>query len=80
MGVKSRKLNVRHVNGYPLDCRRENRVVRMVQKRLRNKRKAKLIKGEPPTSQFKGVRWEWSTKMWCAQIAAAEAYDEAARR
>jgi hypothetical protein len=96
MGVIEGDLNVRHVNDDPLDCRRENLVVRTIQQRLRNTRKKKLIKGRPPTSRFKGVYWETQTKRWRAcigldgkskrlgrfgdEIAAAEAYDEAARK
>jgi hypothetical protein len=96
MGVRDRKVNVRHVNGDPLDCRRENLVVRTVRQRARNTRKIERINGRPPTSRFKGVCWEWATKMWRAQIgvpgrkerlgrfeseiAAARAYDEAAQR
>ncbi len=33
MGIKSKKFNVRHVNGDGLDCRRENLVVRTIKQR-----------------------------------------------
>jgi AP2 domain len=95
MGITSRKFNVRHVNGDALDCRRENLVVRTIKQRSRNARKMKSINGRPPTSRFKGVYWEKAKEKWRArisadakvywlgrfrdEIAAAEAYDEAAR-
>ena len=95
MGVTDSGLNVRHVNGDPLDCRRENLVVRTIKQRTRNMRKAATHFGQPCTSRFKGVYWEWRTKRWRAaihldkkkrylgrfgdEIAAAQAYDEAAR-
>ncbi len=95
MGVTEAGINVRHMNGDALDCRRANLVLRTVQQRTRNNRKIKMIKGRPPTSRFKGVFWETATKRWRARIrvdgktrglgrfgdetAAAMAYDEAAR-
>ena len=95
MGITDGDSNVRHRNGDGLDCRRENLMVCTVQQRLRNKRKVMMIKGRPSTSQFKGVYWEKWTKKWRAcikvdgktrrlgrftdQIAAAVAYDEAAK-
>jgi hypothetical protein len=95
MGVSGSESNVRHVNGDPLDCRRANLVVRTVRQRCRNARKAAAIKGRSPSSRFKGVHFEWQTKRWRARIrvdgkdyqlgrfgdelAAAVAYDEAAR-
>jgi transposase len=96
LGVTEDGLNVRHRNGDPLDCRRENLVTRTIAQRVRNARKMKAIKGRPPTSRFKGVHWERQTKGWRArigmdgktrqlgrfrdEIAAAVAYDEAARQ
>jgi transposase len=95
MGVTEAGLNVRHVNGDPLDCRRANLVVRTIKQRTRNMRKAATHCGQPCTSRFKGVFWEWRTKRWRAaihvarkkrnlgrfhdELAAAQAYDEAAR-
>jgi hypothetical protein len=95
MGIEDGKQNVRHVNGDALDCRRENLVVRTIKQRARNARKIKAINGRAPTSRFKGVHWETQTKAWRAkiqangksinlgrfgdEIAAAGAYDEAAR-
>jgi hypothetical protein len=96
MGVTDPALNVRHVSDDPLDCRRENLVVRTVKQRVRNARKRKSVNGKPTTSRFKGVHWETQTKMWRAgirmdgktrrlgrfrdEIAAALAYDETARQ
>jgi hypothetical protein len=96
LGVADGAMNVRHANGDALDCRRANLVVRTVKQRVQNKRKVRSVKGQPPTSQFKGVFWETWTKKWRAvikaegknrnlgrfgdQVAAAQAYDEAARK
>lgn len=95
MGVTETRANVRHRNEDPLDCRRENLAVRTVAERVRNKRKVRAVNGRPPTSRFKGVFWETWTGRWRAtircgdvqrqlgrfdcELAAAEAYDEAAR-
>ena len=95
MGVEGAGFNVRHLNDDPLDCRRENLVVRTIRQRTRNMRKAMSIKGRPPTSRFKGVYWHKATKRWQAritvdgkdrrlgrfgdEISAAVAYDEAAQ-
>ena len=96
MGVTEAGFNVRHVNSDALDCRRENLVVRTVKQRSYNARKVRAIKGRPTTSRFKGVHWETQTKGWRAkivvdgknrslgrfgdEIAAAVAYDDAARQ
>jgi hypothetical protein len=96
LGVTDANVNVRHLNGDALDCRRANLVVRTIQQRTRNMRKAAAINGRPPTSRFKGVHWSNDRKAWRAaihigtkkrylgaytdEIAAAVAYDEAARQ
>ena len=88
-------VQVGHLNGDPLDCRRANLVVRTIQQRTFGMRKMRSRKGQPCTSRFKGVFFESWTKKWRAnievdgkkrslgrfgdEIAAAQAYDEAAR-
>lgn len=95
LGASETNDNVRHANSDPLDCRRDNLVVRTVRERARNARKPRTHNGQPCTSRFKGVYWEAWTSKWRAHIkaegrdirlgrfhdelAAAEAYDEAAR-
>jgi hypothetical protein len=95
MGITDAGLNVRHVNGDALDCRRANLVVRTIKQRTRNMRKPATHCGQPCTSRFKGVYWHARMKRWRAaihvarkkrylgrfhdEIAAAQAYDEAAR-
>lgn len=96
MGVAEEGMNVGHVNGDTLDCRRENLVVRTIRQRTQGTRKMKAVKGRPCSSRFKGVSWDAWAKKWRAQIqsegrtyrlgrfddeiAAAEAYDEAAKQ
>jgi hypothetical protein len=88
-------LQVGHVNGDPLDCRRVNLFARTIAQRSYGTRKMRSVKGRPCTSRFKGVSFESQTKKWKAaivldgktrrlgrfnnEIAAAQAYDEAAR-
>lgn len=83
-----------HINGNGLDNRRAN--LRPVQslENNRNSRKPKSFRGRLPTSKYKGVsmhqgRWRSCIKvsyrqvhlgMFAAEIDAALAYDEAARR
>lgn len=95
MGIADKAMNVGHLNGDPLDCRRVNLVVRTIQQRTRSARKMKGVKGRPCSSRFKGVCWDSWTDKWRAtivvdgvtkrlgrygdEVAAAQAYDEAAR-
>jgi transposase len=96
MGVTDRNQNIGHRNGDPLDCRRENLIVRTITQRSRGNRKMKKINGRPPTSKYKGVFWDTWAGKWRArinvgeknyslgrfhdEIEAAECYDIAARR
>ncbi|HSI34284.1 MAG: AP2 domain-containing protein [Phycisphaerae bacterium] len=82
-------------NDDPLDCRRENLVVRSLTDTRANARKQATFCGRPCTSRFKGVCWDERRGRWIArikkdrvtrqigsfrdEIAAAQAYDEAAR-
>jgi hypothetical protein len=96
MGVTDPSLTVMHVNDDPLDCRRENLVLRTFSERSGAARKQRTYRGRQCTSRYKGVCWSEEKGKWVAQIkmegrhrclgyfddeiAAAEAYDEAAIR
>lgn len=98
MGVTeqpSDEIQVAHINGDPLDCRRENLIVQTITQRVVSGRKRRTHHGKPCSSKYKGVSWHPQTGRWRAQIRAegkthhlgtfynevdaAEAYDEAAR-
>jgi hypothetical protein len=95
LGLSGTEWRVGHRNGDPLDCRRENLVARTRSECGGNMRKARTICGRPPSSRFKGVCWSKKREKWVVyikkdqvnryvgsfhdEIAAAEAYDEAAR-
>ena len=84
-----------HRNGDALDCRRANLVVRDPTEHCGHARKRRSAAGVPCTSRFKGVSRAEKKRKWSAQIthygrtrrlgyfedeiAAAQAYDEAAR-
>jgi hypothetical protein len=97
MGMTSdQEHHIGHRNDDPLDCRRENLVLRTKTDTHANHRKQATFRGRPCTSRFKGVwrderrgRWVASIKKnrvqhWLGsfrdEIAAAQAYDEAARQ
>jgi hypothetical protein len=87
--------HIGHRNDDPLDCRRANLVLRSLTETAANKRKQATFRGRPCTSRFKGVfldkrRGTWVAKIkkdrvsrglgsFDTEIAAAMAYDEAAR-
>jgi hypothetical protein len=89
------EFHIGHRNDDPLDCRRANLVVRTLTDTAANKRKQATFRGRPCTSRFKGVCWIERSGKWFAsikkdrvkrrlgyfrdEIAAAQAYDEAAR-
>lgn len=86
---------ITHVNGNPLDCRRDNLVITTPDKVTRRVYKILHRSGRPTSSRFKGVYWSEREGKWQAQIRvddrtrrlglfddeedAAFAYDEAAR-
>lgn len=95
LGPDDRAIRITHANGNPLDCRRENLVVRKAETITRACFKILHRSGRPTTSRFKGVCWVERAGMWQAQIRiddkpkkigffddeedAAHAYDQAAR-
>jgi hypothetical protein len=96
MGITCTEMQVGHINGDPLDCRRENLVVRTVAERNQAKRKTTEVAGRPTSSRFKGVFFDAQTGKWRArmrangryyelgrhysEVQAAMAYDDAARK
>lgn len=95
MGVSGTEWRVGHRNEDPLDCRRENLFMRNKQEQNRGAKKFRTKNGQPCSSRFKGVCLDKRWGKWVAhivvdgrarhlgrfrdEIAAAEAYDEAAR-
>jgi hypothetical protein len=96
LNVTDGDLHVGHVNGDPLDCRRANLFARTIQQRTHGARKMGSRNGRAYSSRYKGVCFEQWTQKWRAnivvdgrrrslgrygdEVAAAQAYDEAARR
>lgn len=95
MGISGDDVVVGHLNEDPLDCRRANLIVRTRSEKNAHRRKGETFRGEPCSSRFKGVCWDKRREAWIAsikkdgknmnlgrfgdEIAAAQAYDEAAR-
>lgn len=89
------EFHIAHRNDDPLDCRRANLVVRTPSDTRANHRKQATFCDRPCTSRFKGVCRPRKSKLWVAtikkdrvtrrlgtfrdEIAAAQAYDEAAQ-
>jgi hypothetical protein len=69
MGVRGPEYRVGHKNGDPLDCRKENLVVRTHAQQAASRRKSLVKGGKPTTSRFKGVTLADSGRKWCAAIA-----------
>jgi hypothetical protein len=95
-GQRGGGIYISHANDDPLDCRRANLVVRTPVQTQHHRRKSKTRGGRPTSSRFKGVSWNSKTRRWVAciryqgkgrrlgtftdELAAAAAYDEAARQ
>lgn len=95
MGRNTSQWRIIHANGDRLDCRRANLIVRDTSEHAASAQKHKTYGRRPCTSRFKGVTWEQTREKWRVmiardgqwrfigrfgdEIAAAEAYDEAAR-
>lgn len=94
MGVRGTAWRVGHRNGDPLDCRRENLMVRTKRQQGQGEKKRQSYGGKPCSSRFKGVCFDKQTGKWRAaivvdgktkrlgrhhdEIDAAMAYDDAA--
>ncbi len=95
MSVRGIKYRVGHLNGDPLDCRRQNLVVRTASQQKAATRKVMVKAGKQCSSRYKGVSRATPTERWTvaikangvvrqlgrfrSEIAAALAYDDAAR-
>ena len=69
MGVRGIEYRVGHRNGDPLDCRRENLVVRTNSQQKAASRKVRGRAGRPCSSRFKGVHFNLDGHKWSATIA-----------
>nr|MCU0688966.1 AP2 domain-containing protein [Phycisphaerales bacterium] len=85
-----------YANGDPLDCRRENLVVKTMAEVIWSREKSAVRKGRTAVSKYKGVAWDSTRRLWRLQVGgkagkrsverfrdeaeAAAAYDAVARR
>jgi hypothetical protein len=70
LGITDRWTRVSHANGDPLDCRRENLIVRTMKELARANQKMGTVNGHEYTSSYKGVSWCVRTGKWVVQIRA----------
>ena len=69
LGITDENLQINHANGDPLDCRRENLVVRTIQERTWSSKKRRHNgNGRPCLSRFKGVSWVEREGRWKVRI------------
>ena len=68
MGVTERGLQVGHLNGDPLDCRRCNLTVRTIAERNRAQDKQAAVEGRATSSKYKGVTFCKRTRRWRGAI------------
>src|SRR5690606_9639910 len=54
LGLPPGEDHIVHANGDPLDCRRENLIVKTMAQSIRGARKRPTVKGRPCTSKYKG--------------------------
>ena len=89
MGVTERGLQVGHLNGDALDCRRCNLVVRTIAERNRAQDKTAIVDGKGTTSKYKGVTFCKRTRRWRGGVRVdgktihygrCQTQEEAARR
>ena len=64
LGITDPKIEVDHINGNGLDCRREN-----MRQATRSQNSYNCRKHAGGTSRYKGVSWNKTNKKWFVQIA-----------
>lgn len=62
-------LEVEHVSGNGLDCRRHNMKVVTHQENLQNIQRDTSNRKRPKTSRYRGVTWDKNQERWVAQVA-----------
>jgi hypothetical protein len=72
MGVRGKENRIGHLNDDPLDCRKENLVVRTHREQAASRKKSPVRGGKPCSSRFKGVTLADSGRKWNAAISMGE--------